>query len=309
MEDDYQQEEEENAPSGGMSGMVRQNARMDESQMSVGERNLSMGMSPWAHVGTSRDNQMYRQAMVQASKPQKAPDPRLKDAEFYTGLGDYGGAQALMNSKGAALFNMDEEIEIEDEDEKGMPVSNKFYVGPKGNLGINGKNVPASMLARKYGVGSVPFRGGDLQAVQYRGLVARVQKFTKDLNALKKIYQKNTYLGTFDPSEASAMARALEASIKTDYLAIMKDTKGLGGNVSDNDMAIAESMVPQRASKAITRLGGNEMALLMNAKNSALSKLLEVGAVNGIELRSDRSQQRSRNMMLESATKDTSVPR
>jgi hypothetical protein len=68
-------------------------------------------------------------------------------------------------------------------------------------------------------------------------------------------------------------------------------------------------MVPQRASRALTRLGGNEMAILMNAKTSALSKLMEVGAVNGIELRSGSNQQKMRNMMLESATKDTSVPR
>ena len=304
-----EQQEGEDTPPVGLGGMVRQNAQMERGPTSIGEQNIAMGLSPWAHTSSSPDNQMYRQGMAAAARPVKAADPRLKDAEFYTGLGDYGGAQALMNSKGAALFNMDEEVEIDDEDENGAPIKNKFYVGPKGNLGIGGKNVPASMLARKYGVGSVPFRGGDMQAVQYRGLIARVQKFTKDLNSLKKIYNSNTYLGTFDPSEASAMARALESSIKTDYLAIMKDTKGLGGNVSDNDMAIAESMVPQRASKAITRLGGNEMALLMNAKNSAMSKLLEVGAVNGIELRSDRSQQKMRNMMLESATKDTSVPR
>lgn len=307
IEEEYEQED--NSQPASLSGLVRQNAQMENNPTSIGEQNIAMGLSPWAHMASSTDNQAYRQAMVQAQKPVKAPDPRLKDAEFYTGLGDYGGAQALMNSKGAALFNMDEEIEIDDEDDNGTPVKNKFYVGPKGNIGIKGKNVPASMLARKYGVGSVPFRGGDMQAVQYRSLIARVQKFTKDLNALKKIYQKNTYLGTFDPSMASAMAQSLESSIKTDYLAIMKDTKGLGGNVSDNDMLIAESMVPQRASRALTRLGGNEMAILLNAKQSALSKLMEVGAVNGIELRSGSNQQKMRNMMLESATKDTSVPR
>jgi hypothetical protein len=101
----------------------------------------------------------------------------------------------------------------------------------------------------------------------------------------------------------------LEASIKTDYLAILKDTKGMGGNVSDKDMEIAEYMVPQRASNALSRLGGNEKIILQSAKTAALQKLMEIGGANGIELRSSSNQKQRKNSMLESATKDTSVPR
>jgi len=311
MEDDFQQEDprfSEGSDMSGLGSMVRQNASMDQQGMTRAQRNVSMGLSPWAHIGNNPQRKQY-EAMAISAVRQKAPDPRMKDVEFYSGLGDFGGAEALMKSKGAGMFQLDEAIELEDEDEQGNPIKQKLYVGPKGNFSVNGQNIPAYMLAKKYGVGSVPFKGGDMQAVAYRTMIAKVQKFTRDLNTLQKLYKGNMYMGSLDPSEDSARARMLEASIKTDYLAIMKDTKGLGGNVSDKDMEIAEYMVPQRASNMFSRLGGNEMAILQSAKSSALQKLMEVGGANGLELRSGGNQQKQRNSMLDSATRDTSVPR
>ena len=311
MDEEYQQEEPMAPEGSGMSGlgsMVRQNASLDQTGMTRAQRNVSMGLSPWAHIGNNPQRKQY-EAMTTSAVRQKAPDPRMKDVEFYSGLGDFGGAEALMKSKGAGMFELDEAIELEDEDEQGNKIQQKFYIGPKGNFSVNGQNVPAYMLAKKYGVGSVPFKGGDMQAIAYRNMIAKVQKFTRDLNTLQKLYKANTYMGTLDPSEDSARARMLEASIKTDYLAIMKDTKGLGGNVSDKDMEIAEYMVPQRASNMFSRLGGNESVILQSAKAAALQKLMDVGGANGIDLRADRNQQKMRNSMLESATRATSVPR
>jgi len=80
IEEDY--ESEDNSPPASLSGMVRQNAQMERNPTSIGEQNIAMGLSPWAHMASSTDNQAYRQAMVQSPKPVKAPDPRLKDAEF-----------------------------------------------------------------------------------------------------------------------------------------------------------------------------------------------------------------------------------
>jgi hypothetical protein len=73
--------------------------------------------------------------------------------------------------------------------------------------------------------------------------------------------------------------------------------KGMGGNVSDNDMAIAESMVPQRASTMFTRLGGNEMMLLDNAREGVLGKLKDVAGNNGIDLIDGREESRRNSMM------------
>jgi hypothetical protein len=305
--DGYEQSEEPDSSFSGMGGAVRQNASMDQSgpRQTRAQQNVAMGMSPWAHIGNNPYRKQYDATMAAGAK-QKS-DPKFKDAEFYTGLGDYGAAEALVKSKGAGLFGMDEAIEIDDEDDQGNPVKNTMYIGPKGNYSVDGANVPAHLLAKKYGVGSVPFKGGDMQAISYRNMISRVQKFTRDLNTLQKLYKGNIYLGTLDPSEDSARARMLESSIKTDYLAIMKDTKGLGGNVSDNDMAIADSMVPQRASNMFSRLGGNESVILQSAKTSALQKLMDVGGANGLELRQSGNQQKRKNSMLESATKDTSV--
>ena len=82
-----------------------------------------------------------------------------------------------------------------------------------------------------------------------------------------------------------------------DYLAIMKDMKGMGGNVSDNDMAIAESMVPQRASTTFGRLGGNEMVLLDNVQQNVFGKLKDVAGNNGIDLIDTRQSAKRREFL------------
>jgi hypothetical protein len=293
IDEEYQQEpSDQQEPDYGsdMASMVRQQSMAPTGfdQMTEAQQNVSMGFSPWAHVGKNSQTQQLRQARSRVSmmpqQEQKAPDPRMKDAQFYAGLGDYGAAEALMKSKGGAIFQMDEALELDDVDEQGKVIKRKFTFGPKGIYNYKGMSVPAHMMARKAGVGSIPFKGGDEAARNYRGTLSKLSKMNRELAQLESLYRKNTYLSSLDPSEDAAMARMLESSIKTDYLALMKDMKGMGGSVSDNDMAIASHMVPQRASSAITRLGGNELAILRNVRESAMRKAMEVGEANGLML-------------------------
>jgi hypothetical protein len=290
-EEPIESEQESASEYGDMAGLVRQQSSMPTGfdGMTEAQQNVAMGFSPWAHVGKNSQTaqlQAARQRMsvVRPQAQQKAPDPRMKDAQFYAGLGDYGAVESLMKSKGGAIFQMNEELELDDVDEQGKVFKRKYTFGPKGVYSYKGMNIPAHVMARKAGVGSIPFKGGDEAARNYRGTLSKLSKMNRELAQLESLYRKNTYLSSLDPSEDAAMARMLESSIKTDYLALMKDMKGMGGSVSDNDMAIASHMVPQRASSAITRLGGNELAILRNVRESAMRKAMEVGESNGLML-------------------------
>jgi hypothetical protein len=318
MDEQYPQEEEQQDEDGGMANMVRQQSMMPtgfDPSMTESQRSVAMGFSPWAHVGRNSETAAYNKALSQQSgisARAKAPDPRMRDAQFYAGLGDYGAVEALMKSKGAAIFQQDESIELDDVDEQGKVIKRKYSLGPKGVYSMTGPDgkpmsVPAHMLARRAGIGSVPFRGGDEAARNYRGSLSKLTKMNRELAQLESLYRKNTYLGSLDPSEDSALARMLESSIKTDYLALMKDMKGMGGSVSDNDMAIASHMVPQRASSAITRLGGNELAILKNVRESAMRKAMEVGEANGLSF-IDASPRSKANQYFNKGVIDTQTP-
>lgn len=306
--DDYSQyagdvKGQANLTVGQMYGGGTRESEEDISQKLTGNR--------FAHLssfsGIGRDEYLkarakYGEGIQKEDVAGKNADFRINDAKFYAGIGDYSAVESLMKSKGPSLFQVGESIDFEDYSEDGKKNSYQMLMAPKGSYSVDAGNgttqsVSAFGIARKMGVKSLPFKGGDMKAQDFRGLIGKVQRFQQMSNQLKKIYSGNTYLGTLDPSGDSAMAKALESNIKMDYLAIMKDMKGMGGNVSDNDMAIAESMVPQRASNMFTRLGGNEMMLLDNAREGVLTKLKDVAGNNGIDLIDGRQQSKQSQMM------------
>ena len=310
MEDNQEEEVEPQDEVSSWAGLASQS--LGPRPQSRAQENVAMGFSPWAHIGNNPQSKSYWQnvnSQQVAQSRQKGPDPRSKDAQFYAGIGDYGAVETIMKSKGASLFQNNESFDLEEMDEQGARVKKSYFITPKGEYNINGTKVPLSMLAKRAGVGAVPFKSGDMSATAYRGLMSKVQKFHKDLNRLEEIYKGNIYLGSLDPSNASAEARALESNIKVDYLGIMKDTKGMGGNVSDNDMLLAEYMVPHRASTAFTRLGGNEMNILKMVRKASLEKVFEVGSANGLQIDAPKSSGGRTNSFLEQGTRETSIPR
>jgi hypothetical protein len=317
MDEQYEQEgQEPQEDYGSMAGLVRQQSTMPTGfdGMTEAQQNVAMGFSPWAHIGKNTETQQLNavRSRMGSMKGPEAPDPRIKDAQFYAGLGDYGAVEALMKSKGGAIFQQDEGVELDDVDENGKVIKRKFTVGPKGTYSVRGADgkqmsVPAHLMARRAGVASVPFKGGDEAARNYRASLGKLAKMSRELAQLESLYRKNTYLSSLDPSEDAALARMLESSIKTDYLALMKDMKGMGGSVSDNDMAIASHMVPQRASSAITRLGGNELAILRNVRESAMRKAMEVGESNGLML-VDSTPRPKANSYFNKGVIDTQTP-
>jgi hypothetical protein len=226
----------------------------------------------------------------------KEPNQFANDANFYANaLGDFGSAQSLLASKdGKAVFQMFDDYDFDmgtgDDEDTTTPKGNvKMRIVPKGErsgLGPDGKpfKVPVWMLARKNGVTNVPFKGGDEAADKFRGLLSSSQGMMKNLNELEAIYKSNALLTGFGMSEASAKARALEARILMDYARIMSESKGLGGQVSDRDLSVVQSMTPQRASNWFGRLRGNEMRLLRKVRSQTLEKLKSTAQANGLDL-------------------------
>ena len=269
-----------------------------------------LGFTPWSAAFEERDTYLKaRQGYMQEQRKQEQKqieasnnaDFRINDARFYAGIGDYSAVESVMKSKGPSLFQIGETLDFED-DNDGKPSPFQLIMAPKGSYAVDNGNggtasVSAYQVAKRMGVKSVPFKGGDMKAIEFRALAGRVQKFYAMSNQLRNIYKNNTFLGRFGPSNDAAVARSIESNLKMDYLSIMKDMKGMGGNVSDNDMAIAESMVPQRASTAFGRLGGNEMLLLDNVQQNVFGKLKDVAGNNGIDLIDTRQSSKRREFL------------
>ena len=226
----------------------------------------------------------------------KEGNPFFNDANFYANaIGDLGAAQALMGSKdGRSAFQMFEGFDFDlgkgDQKDPTNPSGKmKFRVVPRGSRQITTPDgqtadIPVWDLARRSGVSTVAFKGGDEAADKFRDVVSRSQGLLKALGDLEDIYDKNGVLSPMMPTEASTRARALESRILMDYGSVMNGMKGIGAGVSDNDMLLISSMTPQRASSWWTRLGGNEKALLKQVKMQVLDKLKDTARVNGMEL-------------------------
>lgn len=288
----------------GQRGMAQPQDEREISELLTG--------NPYAHVGWGKTpeyqkaraayGQEQRKAMMKQQEAANNADFRIGDAKFYAGIGDYSAVESVIKSKGPALFQIGEAIDFDGEDDNGKPSPFQLVMAPKGSYGVDDgqggvSTVPAYQIAKRMGVKTVPFKGGDMKAQEFRSLTQRVQKFYSMSNRLRQIYKGNVYLGSLDPSSDAAEAKSLESNLKMDYLSIMKDMKGMGGNVSDNDMTIAESMVPQRASSMFTRLGGNELLLLNNVQENVFEKLKGVAGSNGIDLIDTRQDAKKRRLI------------
>jgi hypothetical protein len=218
------------------------------------------------------------------------------DADFYVNtLGDVGAGAALLNSKkGTSVFEMLQPLEFSTGvDKDGNSINETYHVVPHGFSTVPTPKGPQRVsnyeLAIARGVKSVPFKGGEERAAGFRKMMESAQPLLESLSKLEALYNKHTYLGNLDPSQDSALAKALEARIQADYAMVMNEAKASGSGTSDMDMTIIEAMTPHRASYTWSRLGGNEMALLKQVRQQVLNKINTVGQDNGIMLVPGRS--------------------
>lgn len=236
------------------------------------------------------------QRTMETAEAKRQSSPFFNDANFYANaIGDIGAAQSLMSTKnGSSAFQMFEAYDFDlgraDEKDPTNPSGQiKMRIVPRGSRQIttpDGQtaNIPVWDLARRSGVTTVAFRGGDENAEKFRETLARAQGLLRSLGQLEQHYNENGFMGGYMPTAASAQAKALESKILMDYGAVMTGMKGIGGSVSEKDMDLISAMTPQRASTWWTRLGGNEKTLLKQVKLQVLDKLKDTARVNGLEL-------------------------
>jgi len=264
------------------------------------EQYRQAGMDPLSGVAplfasNKKQQSSAGRSAVNSAEAKNEASPFFRDANFYANsIGDVGAAQTLMKTNGRAAFQMFEAFDFDlgegDEKDPSNPSGQmKMRIVPRGSRQIttpDGRraDIPVWDLARRSGVTTVAFKGGDEAAEKFRDTLARAQGLLKSLGELEGHYKKNSIMAGYGPSVASTQSRALEAKILMDYGSVMNGMKGVGGSVSETDLELIKSMTPQRASAWFTRLGGNEKALIKQVKMQVLDKLKDTARVNGMEL-------------------------
>ncbi len=265
----------------------------------MGQQYRQMGMNPLsgaqaAFGGGGRAGGMSMGGGGQTQKPQMASP----DAMFYANdIGDHGAAAALMNSKdGSSNFQIFDpyEFDLGEGEDGGASGKMTLRIVPKGERDVPTPKGPKRMAVWEYaharGIKSAPFKGGDENARSFRDLIGQSQVLLGNLSKLEQLYKKNAVLTGFGPSEAATAARGLESRILLDYAKLMSGAKGLGGQVSDRDLSVFQSMTPQRASSWFTRIRGNEMSLLKKVRSQTIEKLKSTAQANGLDFLPERQE-------------------
>lgn len=250
----------------------------------------SMGMNPLSAAEASFAGRQFTPPAMPA-KPTAQESAMNRDAAFYArDIGDTAAAMTLAGSKGRAVFQMFDPYEFkmgltEGRDQKAKTTIMRIV--PKGEREVPTPTGTAKMKVWQYaqsrGVTTVPYKGGDEASDQFRTLISDAQTLLEDLTELERIYKRNMILTGFGPSTDSAEAKMLESKMLTGIGKFFSGAKGLGGQVSDRDMKIIESMAPQRASAWFSRLRGNELNAIHRLRSMTISKLNSVAQANGLE--------------------------
>ena len=269
------------------------------------------GESAWATPLTAS---RYASQPVERQQTQTSARNNLTgpDMDFYVNkIGDVNAGLVIANSKkGLDIFSMEQPYEYTTGIDKksGTPLKSRFHIVPAGFSSVpmedgSLKSLSNYELAKMFNVKTVPFKGGEKEASDFRMVAQKYQQFTEQAERLRTIYKRNTYLGPMDPSEDSALADSLQDQMTQTFMFIMNGAKMTGSGTSNLDTAKAESMLPRRSSYTFTHLRGNEMAKLDMALEMARSKLDTMAQDNGMMLLQPAGSNNSRSQKAPPGTK------
>lgn len=248
----------------------------------------SMGYGSIGGIGIHQGTKQYQQAvqMAQASAAASAAKakPISPEAQFYASVGDMSGAVALQKSKGPALFTHGEEYDFGKTGGKYAitPAGDMTMVDTSGNL-VKGK---ISDYAWQSGIKTVPFRGGDNNAMLFRQTLQKASETFTALDELEKLYGENlAYIGKANPFATSTKAEQVETQVLIGATSILTGTKSLGGGTSNTDIDMIQRMVPKAASTWFTNTKGNELERLKHLRTILQSHLNKAALSNGIMLK------------------------
>jgi len=270
---------------------------IDYSQQRYAQPRTATALNPFAGYESAFSTPLNASRYASQQRPQTPAQGRNSligpDMDFYVNkIGDVNAGLVLSSSKkGIDVFGMEQPFEYtQGYDEKtGAVIKNRFHVVPAGFSSVpmedgTVKSIDNYTLAKTFGVKTVPFKGGEAEATNFRLIVQKYQQFTEQAERLRAIYKRNTYLGPMDPSKDSAEAEALENQMVQTFQFILNGAKMSGSGSSDMDTGRAEQILPRRAGYTFTHLGGNELAKLDMALEMARTKIDTVAQDNGMML-------------------------
>lgn len=239
----------------------------------------AMGM---ARLLSRNDNFSKQKDQFIAAQRQQAiqqADPMFQAQQFYSQSGNLAAAIQIGKSKGSALFQLGQEVNLGS--------FGSFAIGPKGSVMEEGPQgsmaVPARYSAARRGVMVVPFTGGDENADAFRASLADTQRIMGLLDRLDTLYGESGYIGRASPTVRSAEAEAIESQLVTGVLKTLNGTKSMAG-VSEGEMNMIMGSIPRSASTWLTNGRGNERVKLGKLRNDLTNLLLRAADSNGIEL-------------------------
>jgi hypothetical protein len=220
------------------------------------------------------------QAKAQVAQAKLQADPRYMAQQFYHKAGDLNSAIAIAKSKGSALFELGQEVDLGN--------TGLFAIAPKGSIPTqdekgNPIRVPTRYYAQKMGINVVPFTSGDENADAFRSTLNDSQRLMGLLDRLEVLYEQSGYIGKLSPTIRSAEAEAIEGQLLTGVLKTLNGTKSLSG-VSEGEMKSVMSSIPQAASTWVTNGRGNETVKINKLRNDLTNVIFRAADSNGIAL-------------------------
>lgn len=260
--------------------------QQQEPQMDMIELSRQLGYGSFGGIGKHSKSEIFAkqaQAYMAGRGAAAAQNPVSPEAQFYASVGNMAGAVQMQKTKGPSLFTFGEEIDLG---------GSTYSYAPYGKMNMFNRATgkyeyrDVADMAMQSGIKTVPFAGGDNQAMLFRNTITRTKGIMDDLNELDRLYGvNNLYIGTLNPSETATKAQQLETKILLDAMAILTGTKSLGGNTSNVDIDMIRTMVPKAASTAFGNMKGNEKARLAELREIIKKHVMNAARANGIDLR------------------------
>ncbi len=227
-----------------------------------------------------RGNGFQVQKQKYQQKQEKMLDPAYRAQQFYSKMGDMNAAVTIAKSKGSALFDMGQEIDLGS--------FGAFAMAPKGNIELTDADgqrvrVPARLYAERMGISVIPFTSGDENADAFRTSLNDSQRIMGLLDRLEQLYDESGYIGELSPTARAAEAKAIESQLVTGVLKTLNGTKSLA-SVSEGEMKMIMGSIPQSASTWFTNLRGNEKVKLNKLRNDLTNVIFRAADSNGIAL-------------------------
>jgi len=222
--------------------------------------------------------QVQAQLLAQQKLQAQQDDPVFKAQSVYARLGNIGAARVISKSRGPALFQHGEEVNL--------GKAGRFYIAPSGYLVMpdaagKPQRYAAEDVIKIAGVTAVPFLGGDEAASEFRRTVGRVSSVMEMLDQLEDIYDANGTM-IMPLSDGRNMAKQIESQLPMTVQQIRSGSNSAAG-ISDAETKAITDALPRRT--GYDTLGDQERQKLVMVRQQLRRLIMDRASRNGIDFR------------------------